>query len=135
MTVSSGPSTTAAMRMAAFRAALRSYSVESERVARAHGLTPQRYLLLLMVKGAPDGSERTTITELVERLKLAQSSVTELVMRAEQAGLLTREPHETDGRVAHVSLTGEGERRLAQVFTHLDVERERLSEALAELAL
>src|SRR3954454_7074280 len=130
MAVDSGPSTTAAIHLAAFRAALRSYSVENERVARAHGLTPQRYLLLLMVKGAPDGSGRTTITELADRLKLAQSSVTELVTRAQQADLVTRERHAQDARVAQVSLTTEGERRLALVFTHLDVERERLREAL-----
>ena len=40
-----------------------------------------------MVKGAPDGSEQSTVTELAERLQLAQSTVTELVSRAEEAGL------------------------------------------------
>jgi DNA-binding MarR family transcriptional regulator len=125
--------TAAVIHLAAFRAALRSFLRESERVARANGLTPQRHLLLLMVKGAPDGSEQTTITELTERLKLAQSTVTELVTRAEEAGLIVREQSETDGRVAHVRLTNEGERRLARVFTRLEVEREQLREAFAEL--
>ena len=45
----------------------------SERNSRAAGLTPQRYLLLLMIKGAPDGSEQSTVTELAERLQLAQT--------------------------------------------------------------
>ena len=59
------------MRVAEFRGALRRFLRTSERTARACGLTPQRYLLLLMVKGAPDGSERSTVTELEERLQLA----------------------------------------------------------------
>jgi DNA-binding MarR family transcriptional regulator len=63
---------------AEFRAALRKVLRRSELVADACGLTPQRYLLLLMIKGAPDGSGRSTVTELSERLKLAQSTVTEL---------------------------------------------------------
>lgn len=127
------PPTSAVVHVAAFRAALRSFLRDSERVARASGLTPQRYLLLLMVKGAPDGSERTTITELVERLALAQSTVTELVQRAEDVGLIERERSERDGRVAHITLTAEGERRLARAFTALGVERRRLRMAIAEL--
>ena len=125
--------TDSVIHVAAFRAALRSFLRESELVARASGLTPQRYLLLLMIKGAPDGTERATVTDLVERLGLAQSTVTELVSRAEEVGLVTRAQSEDDGRVAYLALTAEGERRLAAAFTQLDVERERLREAFAEL--
>src|SRR5207253_1823363 len=103
----------AAMRGAEFRSALRRFLRRSERVARASGLTPQRYLLLLMIKGAPDGSEKSTVTELAERLQLAQSTVTELVRRAEEVGLVARETSALDGRVAHLRLTEEGERRLS----------------------
>src|SRR6059058_1965924 len=85
-----------------FRAALRQFLRRSERVARQAGLTPQRYLLLLMIKGASDGSEQSTVTALAERLQLAQSTVTELVRRAEEAGLIRREPSRSDGRVAHL---------------------------------
>jgi hypothetical protein len=38
-----------------------------------------------------------------------------------------------DARVAHLRLTSEGERRLASVFTHLDVECEQLRTAFGEL--
>ena len=48
----------AVVEVASFRAALRSFLADSDRVARASGLTPQRHLLLLMIKGAADGSER-----------------------------------------------------------------------------
>ena len=121
------------VRVAEFRSSLRRFLRRSEKVARSAGLTPQRYLLLLMVKGAPDGSERSTVTQLAERLQLAQSTVTELVGRAEEAGLLRREPSGLDGRVAHVRLTEEGERRLAAAFTGLESERDELRRALAQL--
>src|SRR5215831_12303093 len=67
-----------AIQVATFRSALRSFLRSSEQIARENGLTPQRHLLLLMIKGSPDGSERSTITELTDRMKLAQSTVTEL---------------------------------------------------------
>jgi DNA-binding MarR family transcriptional regulator len=128
------PDTQDVVHAAAFRAALRTFLHDSERIARANGLTPQRYLLLLMIKGAADGSEQSTITELTDRMKLAQSTVTELVSRAEETGLIEREQSDVDARIAHLRLTSEGERRLARVFTHLDVEREQLREAFGELA-
>jgi len=124
----------AAIKVAAFRASLRSFLRQSERVARESGLTPQRYMLLLMIKGAPDASERSTVTELAERLELGQSTVTELAGRAEDAGLIVREPSENDGRVAHLALTDEGEKRLALAFRTLAVERAALREAILELA-
>jgi DNA-binding MarR family transcriptional regulator len=122
-----------AMHVASFRAALRSFQHETERVARKSGLTPQRYLLLLMVKGASDGSGQTTVTELADRMKLAQSTVTELVKRAETAGLVEREQSEADARVAHIRLSAEGERRFGLVFAGLEAERTLLRGAFAEL--
>ena len=121
--------------VAEFRASLRRFLRRTERIARQSGLTPQRYLLLLMVRGAPDGSGRSTVTELADRMQLAQSTVTELVSRAEDAGLLQREQSETDARVAHVSLTPEGERRLLDAFTSLASERASLREAFQHLDL
>jgi DNA-binding MarR family transcriptional regulator len=112
---------------------LRSFLRTSERVARESGLTPQRHLLLLLIKGAPDGSESATVTDLARRLELAQSSVTELVNRAEALGLVRRERSEADGRVAHLRLTAEGERRLAHAFRELEIERVELRDAIAEL--
>jgi DNA-binding MarR family transcriptional regulator len=127
--------TATAISAAALRASLRTFLRESEKVARASGLTPQRYLLLLMIKGAPDGSEQTTVTELAKRLELAQSTVTELVRRAETLGLVTRERSEADGRVAHLRLTAEGERRLAQTLQGLEDERKQLRQAVEALDL
>jgi DNA-binding MarR family transcriptional regulator len=120
-------------RVADFRAALRAFMRKSERNARSSGLTPQRYLLLLMIKGAPGGREQSTVTELAERLQLAQSTVTELVRRAEEVGLVERAQSADDGRVAHLKLTKEGERRLAQAFTTNEQERQDLRTAIEKL--
>jgi DNA-binding MarR family transcriptional regulator len=112
---------------------LRTFMRKSERNARRSGLTPQRYLLLLMIKGAPGGREQSTVTELAQRLQLAQSTITELVRRAEDSGLVKRAPSEDDGRVAHLKLTAEGERRLARAFTSNEQERNELRTAIARL--
>jgi DNA-binding MarR family transcriptional regulator len=121
------------MAVADFRAALRHFLRTSERVARQCGLTPQRYALLLMIKGSRDGREQSTVTELSERLQLAQSTVTELVRRAEETGLVEREQSQRDARVAHLRLTAEGERRLMQSFTALAKERDQLAAAFVHL--
>jgi DNA-binding MarR family transcriptional regulator len=120
-------------RVADFRAALRAFLRKSERNARQSGLTPQRYLLLLMIKGAPGGREQSTVTELAERLQLAQSTVTELVRRAEETGLVAREQSSADGRVAYLRLTEEGEQRLMRAFTSNEQERQELRAAIAHL--
>jgi len=128
-----GPAVTDVIAVAEFRAALRQFLRRSERVARMSGLTPQRHLLLLMIKGAPGGDEQSTVTQLSERLQLAQSTVTELVRRAEEAGLIERTQSQRDARVAHLRLTPEGERRLMLSFTELETERAQLRDAFAHL--
>lgn len=133
MTRQQSPTAEEAARVADFRVALRRFQYGTERVAREVGITPRWYLILLLIKGAPDLSERSTVTELAERLRLAQSSVTELVDRAEQAGLVRRERSEKDGRVAHLCLTPDGEDRLARAFASLAAERRALREAITEL--
>ena len=114
--------------VAEFRAALRRF-LRTHRAHRAAvGLTPQRYLLLLMIKGAPDGSEQSTVTELAERLQLAQSTVTELVRRAEETGLIERERSPDDGRIAHLRLTAGG-RPAAEHVVHELCRRARADRA------
>ena len=120
-------------RVAEFRAALRRFLRVSEDAARRNGLTPRRHLLLLMIKGAPGGSQTSTVSELCEQLQLAQSTVTELVRRAESAGLVRREQSSQDGRVVDLSLTPAGEAALAQVHADLRPERDALARLLGLL--
>src|SRR5579862_4047777 len=119
-----------AIREAAdLRASLRKFLRASERVAREEGLTPSRYLLLLMIESTDEG--RSTVTELAERMQLTLSTVTELVTRAETAGLLRREQSEDDARVFWLELTGEGQARLSRAVARNGSERDRLLELLA----
>jgi DNA-binding MarR family transcriptional regulator len=87
-------------------------------------VTPSQHLLLLQIAGSEDGE--TTISSLVEKLALTQSAVTELVQRAEAAGLVTRKGSQADGRVVYLSLTPEGEQKLARVHESLGPERVHL---------
>lgn len=123
-----------ARRTAEFWQALRRFLRRNEQVARKHGLTRQRHQLLVMIKGASDGSERSTVTELSDRLHLAQNTVTELVDRAERAGLVIRESSTSDGRVVHIRLSGEGERRVRDVMAELRPDRATLEAMMAALA-
>lgn len=110
------------------REALRRFARESERVSRAHGLTPQRYQLLLMIKAA---AGKATVTNLCESLQLGQSGVTQLVQRTEELGLLERRSVRGDLRSRRLKLTPKGERALARTFIVLGPERERLTASLA----
>lgn len=123
------------IQAARFRAALRQFLRRSERVAAENGLTPQRYLLLLMIKGAPDGTQRSTVTDLTERMQLAQHTVTELVARAEESGLVRREASGTDRRVTYLRLTAKGEHLLERSFASLDADRRRLRSLIGLLSV
>jgi DNA-binding MarR family transcriptional regulator len=121
------PPTPADYREAAqLRAALRFFLRQSEGITRRHGLSPRHYELLLMVKA----HGHSTVGELVALLQLTQSTVTELVQRAEEGGLLQRRQSADDGRVVHLSVTDEGATRLAGAVAELGPERARLVGAL-----
>lgn len=115
-------------RAAAFRSALRRFLARTDEVASAAGLTSQRYDLLLAIKSGTN--ETSTVTELCERLFLRQPAVTELVKRAEEAGLIRRSESALDGRVWMLALTTEGERRLMKAFVGLRDDRRQLAEAM-----
>lgn len=121
-------------RAALLREALASFVRTSEQITRVHGLTLQRYQLLLMVKTARDGGELASLVELGERLQLAQNSVVGLVHRAESLGLVRRELSPTNRRYVYVELTEEGARRLAEAVTALGRARDRLGASIADLA-
>ncbi len=116
---------------AEFRAELRRFLRRSEDVSRTNGITPRQHLLLLQIAGAEDAT--TTVSDLVESLALTQSAVTELVQRAEAAGLVDREQSREDGRVTHLKLTERGEEKLAAVHTSLGPERAQLRRVIDAL--
>jgi DNA-binding MarR family transcriptional regulator len=86
-----------------------------------------------MIKGAPDGSERSTVGALVERLQLTQSTVTELVQRAGAGGLIEREPSREDARVVHLRLSARGEELLERAVLAHGAERRLLMQLVSSL--
>ncbi len=118
------------LRAAEFRRRLRRFIAHGDAHVRQAGLTPQRYLLLLAIKGAPDGTEARAIGQLADDLQLAQSSVTELVDRAEAIGLVVRAQGGDDARTVIVRLSEAGEARLLQALVAVRADREQLLEHL-----
>jgi DNA-binding MarR family transcriptional regulator len=118
---------------AALRAGLRQFSQASDRVLQKHGLTAERYELLLAIKGTEHANERATVSELTAALGVAQSSVTQLVRRVEDAGLVCREVSASDARVRYLRLTKLGERQLAKSVAGLREERAQLRSVLNQL--
>jgi DNA-binding MarR family transcriptional regulator len=115
---------------ATLREALRRFARRTELVTRANALTPRSYQLLLMLKTGRGGAGRASLAELEDRLQLGKSTITELVLRCEEGGLVRRELDRTRPRAITVRLTADGNRRLAKAFAALGDERERLRELL-----
>lgn len=122
------------IRIAAFRSQLRSFLRHSERRSLSLGLTPQRFLLLLLIDGSPDGSRRASFTDLAARLQVERNTVTELCARAEEAGLIAREASELDRRIVYLRLTNEGDRLLQRALAESDTVRRELLDAFEQLA-
>src|SRR5438132_5810746 len=122
-------------RAAALREVLRLFARRTEVVTRADGLTPRSYQLLLMVKTGRRERGRASLAELEERLQLGKSTITELVLRSEDAGLVRRELDRNRRGAISVGLTEAGEQRLAKVVAALGDERVRLLDLLSKLPL
>jgi DNA-binding MarR family transcriptional regulator len=108
----------------------------------AHGLALTDLALLLELYDAPDGRLRRV--ELANRLGVTPSGVARQLQPLERIGLVGREPHARDARLALVVLTDTGrriaeeavptaeaaaERALARYWS--DAERERLARLIA----
>ena len=70
-----------------FRLALRRFHAVTERAVRQAGLTSRQYLLLLVIESSPP-RKPVRIGDLSDALGLVPSSMTELLDRAESAGIL-----------------------------------------------
>jgi DNA-binding MarR family transcriptional regulator len=115
--------------LAELRYRIRHFLREGDAKARAIGLEPQQYLMLLAIRGLPDGSE-ATIQTLAERLALKHHSAVELVDRLETNGYVRRTRSRDDRRRVFVSLLPRGERLLEQVARNRISELRTTGEAL-----
>lgn len=103
--------------LAELRYRIRKFVREGDEVATAGGLEPQQYLLLLMIRGIPNGQE-ATVSNLAERLSLKHHSVVELIDRMETHGYVRRSRSNEDRRSVLVLLLPKGEKMLHQVAQH-----------------
>lgn len=117
----------AAEGMAAVTAIVRTHQIflsRIEKVLGPFGLTFARYELLTLLSFTRSGA--LPMAKASARLQVHPTSVTNAVDRLEQAGLVTREKHPTDGRMTLVAITEDG-RALALAAT-----RELNAEVFAE---
>ena len=101
--------------LAEWRYQLRLLLGRRETAARAVGVEPQQYMLLLQIKGL-QARRGVTIGMLAERLHIRHHSAVELVDRLVERGMVARRRHDGDRRQVIVTLRPAGEavlRRLA----------------------
>ncbi len=79
-----------------------------EEAARAAGIEPQQYVLLLQVKGF-ERRQPATIGALAERLQIRHHATVQLVDRLAERGMVRRRRAELDRRGVVVELTPRGE--------------------------
>jgi DNA-binding MarR family transcriptional regulator len=100
--------------LAEFRYRIVCYLKKADQSARAAGLEPQQYLLLLEMRGLPADRE-PSIQALAERLQVRHHSAVGLIDRLERRGLVRRERAKGDRRRVLVRLTARGNVVLGKV--------------------
>lgn len=79
-----------------------------------HGVSLADFTMLLRLRQAP--GDRMRRVDLAETLGLTASGVTRGLAPLERIGLVTRETHTRDGRVAYAALTDTGRERLEDML-------------------
>jgi len=119
-------------RLLTFRTALRRFDQWSREAAESHGLTHGQHQLLLAIRGFddPDGP---TIGDVAEALLVKHHTVTGLVDRAQEIGLVERVRDTEDSRRVRLRLLDRGAEILhALTAVHVE-ELQRLAPLLAPL--
>jgi DNA-binding MarR family transcriptional regulator len=93
-----------------FRQSIHDYLDFSDRTAKAAGIEPRQYQLMLAIKGLPTEVE-PSVGALAERLRVRHHSAVELIDRVGRNGFVKRE-RSGNGRLVLVKLTSEGNRVL-----------------------
>lgn len=103
--------------LAELRYQIRLFLRARETAARAAGIEPQQYLLLLQAKGLK-GRGPVTLGRLAERLQLKPHSTVELVDRLVRRGMLVRRTDPRDRRTVLVDLRPAAEAVLRRLAVH-----------------
>ena len=107
----------AASGMAVFTSILRSYQLLNDqvnKVMKTHDLTFARYEVLAWLATDPESS--LTLSWISKTLRIPPATVTNLIDRLEDDGLVRRVPHPSDARTTLAEITPRG-RRLAHNAT------------------
>lgn len=115
--------------LAELRYQIRRFLRFSEQAAKAAGIEPQQYQLLLALKGLPQG-RKPTVGELAERLQLQHNSTVELINRLVERDLIGRQRDESDQRQVIVTLTAHGEEILQRLALYHQSELQSIGPAL-----
>ena len=107
------------------RASRALYHPYKDRLHRYHLKPPQLFLLLTLYDH--DG---VAAGELASRVHLDKSTLTGMLKRLEERGLLTREEDENDGRSVRVALTERGRRLRRPLLAIYQDVNQRVSDAL-----
>jgi DNA-binding MarR family transcriptional regulator len=94
-----------------------------ELAARAAGIEPQQYLVLLQVKGQARRGP-ATIAALAERLQVRHHATVQVIDRLVRLGLVERRRDRRDRREVSVELTSAGEAVLRRLAFHSIAELE-----------
>ena len=94
-------------RLAELRHGLRTFLHWSGEQAKAAGLTPTQHQLLLAVR-ASSAERGPTVSDIAQTLIIRHHSAVELVDRAQDAGLVTRERDPDHHSVVRLRLTDHG---------------------------
>jgi DNA-binding MarR family transcriptional regulator len=99
--------------------------VELRRTFGAHGLDPAAFDVLATLRR--NGTSLTP-AELMRSSMVTSGAITQRLDRLETRGLVTRTPSESDGRVVHVALTGDGRALIDQALPdHVETEKRLLA--------
>lgn len=109
-----------------FRYRLAEFLEFSRSAARAAGITPSQYLLLLHLHGFP-GRDWGTIGELAVRLQASHQGTAALVQRCERRGLVSKRRSRRDARCVEIRPTPRARTLVARIarqhvraLAHLD---------------
>src|SRR3954468_5658096 len=108
----------------AFRAAM-------ESALRAHGLSGAQYAVLSVLARDPGMSG----ADLARACNTTPQAMNGVLATLEREGLVERRAHATHGRILQVTLTGEGERRLAAATPAVRQLERSIEEGLSERQL
>lgn len=117
--------------IARVRVALRSFQAATDRATASYGLTPRQYDLLAVLH-APSQGGLGVASAIADEMCISRNAMTELVSRAERAGLVVRGGDEKDARVKPIAATPEGNRRFRAAAKDLAPQREQLLGLLQE---